>query len=97
MAIVIEEEKPKVSIIHVLMWFTVLVVIGLSVYYIFFAKPEIADIVVPSTLRNVEPLAKITLNPEDILNSEVFQGLKQYVVPPSPGNAGRSNPFLPTR
>ena len=94
MAIIVEEERPKVSITQILMWLAVLIVMGIAVYYIFFAKPEIVDIAIPSTFQNVNPLAEVTLNPEDVINGPAFQALKQYVTPPSPGNAGRSNPFL---
>ncbi len=95
MAIIIEEEKNKMGAVRFLMWFLILVIIGVAGYYIFFAKPQLIEIATPSNFKGIDPLAGINLNPEEVLNSQDFQSLKKYVTPPQPGNAGKSNPFAP--
>lgn len=94
MAIIVEEEKSRVGIMAVFMWFVVLIIVAVGVYYIFFVKPQIVDVAVPSNFENINPIAEININPEDVINSSGFQSLKQYVTPPVPGNAGRANPFV---
>ena len=94
MAIVIEEEKNGVSIVRIIVWFTPIVIFGVVVYYIFFAKPQLVDVAAPSTFQSVDRLAEINLNPEEIVNSSAFRSLRQNVSVPLPGNAGRANPFL---
>ncbi len=95
MAIVVEEDRPKINITQVLMWLTVLLIVGFAVYYIFFAEPQIVGVAVPPAFKNIDPLAEVNLTPEDLINSEQFKSLKQYVTPPEAGNAGRTNPFIP--
>lgn len=94
MAIIVEEERSRPSIIAVLMWLMVLIIVAVAVYYIFFVQPQVVDIGVPSNFQNIDPLAEINLNPEDVIGSSGFQSMKQYVTPPVPGNAGRANPFV---
>jgi len=95
MAIVIEEEKNGTSVMGVVMWVVVFAIIIAAVYYVFFAQPQLVEVVAPANFKNINPLANINLNPEDVVNSRNFQSLKQYVTPSSPENFGRSNPFLP--
>lgn len=95
MAIIVEEEKNKIGLVSILTWAAVLVIIGVTVYYIFFAKPEIIEVAVPSNFKNITPLSQIKLNPEDVINNPVFQSLKQYVSSPKVQSVGRANPFLP--
>ncbi|MEK9180562.1 MAG: hypothetical protein AAB897_04080 [Patescibacteria group bacterium] len=93
MAIIVEEERPQINITRMLMWLIILVIIGVAIYYIFFSQPQIVDVAIPSNFQNIDPLASINLNPEDVINGPEFQALKQYVTVPEPGNAGRLNPF----
>lgn len=95
MAIIVEEDRPKINITQILMWFTVLAIVGFAVYYIFFAEPQIIDVPVPAAFKNLDPLAQVNLVPEDLINSEQFKSLKEYITLPEPGNAGRVNPFIP--
>lgn len=95
MAIIIEEEKNKIGIVKFLMWFLILIIIGVAGYYIFFAQPQLIEIVTPSNFKAIDPLAGINLNPEEVLNSQDFLSLKKYVTPPEPGNTGKTNPFAP--
>jgi len=95
MAIIIEEETNKISIVSILSWLAVLVIIGVAVYYVFFTKPQLVEVAAPPNFKDIDPLAKISLNPEDVVNSQAFQSLKPYVTIGTPEAAGRQNPFLP--
>jgi hypothetical protein len=95
MAIVIEEEGNKTNIVGTVTWVVVLVIIVLTIYYVFFAQPQLVEVVAPANFKNIDPLANVTLNLEDVTGNRNFQNLKQYITPISPGNYGRSNPFLP--
>jgi hypothetical protein len=94
MAIIIEEEKNKISLISIATWLVVLLIIGLAVYYIFFSQPELVEIAAPAAIQNLDPLRKINISPDEIVNSPAFHSLKSTVTLPTPGNTGRSNPFL---
>lgn len=94
MSIVVEEEKGGVGMGKIIAWIIILVIIGASAYYVFFAKPELIEITAPSNFKIINPLAKINLNPEEVVNSPDFQALKQYIGVPVAGNTGRANPFL---
>ncbi len=94
MAIVIEEEVNRISITKIITWLVVLLVIIIAIYYIFFAQPQIIEVAIPPTFQNINPLANVNLNPDEIA-SVLDKSLKAYVTVPQPGNAGRANPFLP--
>ncbi len=98
MAIIVEEGGNGTSkVVRIIMWFLILLIIAVAGYYIFFAQPQLIEVVVPSNLqgKSIDPLAGINLNPGEVISGEEFQALKQYVTPPRPGNAGKSNPFSP--
>jgi len=97
MAIVIEEEKSKSNIMGILGLIVFFAVIAGAIYYVFFAAPESVVITPPANLSVITPLSKITLHPEDVTNSQLFQSLKQYVpssAAPSSSAIGRANPFV---
>lgn len=94
MAIIVEEEKKNnAGIVRVVTWLVILVAIGSAAYYVFFAQPQLIEVVAPPNLKNIEPLAKLNLNPEEVINSQIFRSLKQHTRPVVSG-VGRSNPFL---
>ena len=95
MAIIVEEEKSRISLVTVVIWLAILIVIGVAAYYIFFTEPQLVEVTSqPAGFENLNPLSKINLNPNDLLTSQAFQSLKQYIELPVAGNAGRPNPFL---
>ena len=95
MAITIYDEgERKVDIVSIAMWATLLLVVGISVYFIFFKQPGLVEVVSPANYKNIDPLANVTLNPEEVVNGKDFQSLKQYVPLPPPAEVGRVNPFL---
>jgi len=94
MAIVIQEEKQKGG-----EWFgfgilfVVLAIIGISVYYLFFVKPDLINTVAPLKLRSIDELSRLQFNPADVISSPFFGSLSSIVAPPSPPPAGNSSPF----
>ncbi|MGC9598804.1 MAG: hypothetical protein ABSE18_00235 [Minisyncoccia bacterium] len=99
MAVIIEEEKKsRVNLMSFLGWFAFLVVVGVAVYYVFFAEPGLVVISPPASLQNITPISQATLRPQDVLNSPAFQALKPPSFPlPGPQTSpatGRPNPFI---
>src|SRR3989344_8267197 len=94
MAIVVSEEgEKKINVGNLVIWFSVLAIIGIAVYFIFFKRPGFVETVSPSNYQNIDPLANVTLNPQEVAN-DINKLLKEYVPPPSPPIVGRENPFL---
>jgi hypothetical protein len=98
MAIVVEEERNRVNLGRLLGWVVFLIVVGVAVYYIFFAAPELVTISPPAGVQAIEPITQFTLNPADVLNSATFTSLKPpsfpLPTPTGPATVGRSNPFI---
>ena len=98
MAIIIEEEKKRVNIVSIVGWVVILGILGATAYYLFFISPELAVIVPPSDFQTITPIAQVSLQPEDVINSAGFQSLKAPTFPlpdpHGPAAVGRSNPFL---
>lgn len=95
MVIVVEEQKNKMSLVSILTWLTILGILAAATYYIFFKEPATVEYIAPVNLSTTKTLARITLDPNSILNDPSFKALKSYVTVPKVGNAGRQNPFLP--
>lgn len=96
MAIIVEEERSKVNIVRLLGWLGVIVVIGVSIYYIFFVTPELVVLPQPPSLTTITPLSTISLHPESVLNSPGYTSLKTpgFALPDGHAPAGRPNPFV---
>lgn len=98
MAIVVEESGKRGNITRLLAWIAVVVIVVAAVYYIFFATPPLEIISPPASFTNIQPIAQITLHPEDVLNSAAFQSLKSPTfplpTPQGPAAVGRANPFI---
>lgn len=98
MAIIVEEERNKTNYVRLLGWLGILVVFGATIYYIFFAAPELAIIQPTGNLNTIVPFASISLNPQEVVNSAAFQSLHPSVphpTPSGPAGVGRTNPFIP--
>ncbi len=81
----------------ILGWVGFLVVIIATIYYVFFAAPQLITITPTAGLSAIAPIANVNLNPEDVINSKVFQGLHSPIPAPSPAGpagVGRVNPFI---
>lgn len=97
MAIVIEEEGSKINILQVVIWISVLAVIGAAVYYVFFVNPESVVTIIGPEFKNINPLGKLNINPAEVLGAPPFNTLQSYITvnEPDPANFGRKNPFAP--
>jgi len=94
MAIVIEEEKREINWYALIVVVVIIAVIGAAVYFLFFVKPELAEIVVPNRLKELPEIVKIELNPNDIFeNPFVKNNLNKYVESVISEGAYNSNPF----
>ena len=96
MAIIVDEQQSSKSaaIIKVIVWLTLLGVITAGVYYLFFKQQALIEYAAPSNFKNVSEIAKITLNPDEVINDPLFLSLKQYVRFSPTTIMGRDNPFL---
>ncbi len=95
MAITVEEEKKPVNWIAITITIVLVGVIFLGSYFIFFKKPEIIEIVVPGSLRELNELSKIDFDPSNVINAPTFKILRQFSAVVTSTTPGRSNPFKP--
>ncbi len=95
MAIVVEEEKKPVNWVALLTTIIIIVVLFLGAYFLFFKKPELIEVVVPGSLKEVSQLSQVSFDPDSVLSSPAFKLLRQYGTAITPAATGRSNPFLP--
>ncbi len=97
MAIIVEEGKKKTNILGIAAWVVFLIILGASLYYIFFAAPELVVLPDTGSLNAIAPIASLSLHPQDVVGSAAFKALQSTVTPPSPSgpvSVGRSNPFV---
>ena len=93
MAIFVEQEKNKIN------FFSLLVIIIFTTgflfltYYLFFAPVPLVDVVIRSDLQIISEVAKVDLDVSAVIDSPVFQALKEYVPSPEIREPGRVNPF----
>lgn len=97
MAIVIQEEqKSGLSIMSLLIWFSILAAIAGSAYYVFFRNPQLVGGGVSSDARAeiAAQLAKVSANATELLKNQKYASLKDNTPPLNPQSKGRTNPFL---
>lgn len=94
MAIIIEEQRERLGFLNVLIWLVILLMLGAGTYYVFFKKPELYEVATPVNLESTQELVRITINPDDVIQSPQFQALKQYITPTQAVTVGRPNPFM---
>lgn len=95
MAIIIEEQKPPKNWGTVIAISAVIILIFAGVYFLFFKKPMLIEMVAPASLEKTKKLSQLKFDPAGIQNNEVFKSLRQYTTLPTAGELGRNNPFLP--
>lgn len=95
MAIVIEEERKKINWFAIVLIFSLVIIIGAAIYYLFFAVPPLAEKIAPTRIQSLQKLSLIKLEPEAVINNPSFQVLKQYVNPIEIQSdlIGKTNPF----
>ena len=94
MAILVEEEKRPVNWIGALTAVFIVVAVFVLSYFLFLKKPEIIDQVTPKSLEEISKISKVTFDPETVIGSESFKGLRNYANEFVPREVpGKSNPF----
>ena len=94
MAIVLEEKKKKVNWFAIGVFLFLFAVVIIGGYYLFFAPIPGIETIAPSILRDTSELAKIDLDPSQVINNAVLKNLRQHGGLPSVGNLGRDNPLV---
>ena len=95
MAIIVEEPKPPRNWGTIIGVIVIIVVLFSGVYFLFFKKPVLIEMVTPAPIQETKKLSKITFDPSSVQNSDVFKSLRQYSASTTVGQLGRPNPFLP--
>ena len=94
MAIIVEEPKNQSSLVAIVTWGIFFIVIATATYYLFFEQPRLIELSTPTNLENASSLAKLDLNPQDLVQNPSFQALVSTPIPSSTAPIGRANPFL---
>ena len=97
MAIVLEEEKRRFPLMAIIIILLVAIILGITIYYLFFVKPELMEIVFSPSLKTISELANIKFDPQTLMENPDFSILRPY------GNftsttldmVGKNNPFQP--
>jgi hypothetical protein len=98
MAIVIEEEKKKSrNLLAASGWFVIIVIILIAGYYLFLAQPGSVIVTPPANFAGLQPIAQITVLPQDVISMGSFQLLHTSAAPliaTSSVIMGRPSPFV---
>ena len=98
MAIIIEEEKKKNgNIMAMFGWLMIIVVLLVAGYYLFLVSPESAIVTPPANFAGLQPIAKITIMPQDVVGMSSFKSLITSAAQPIASSSipvGRPNPFV---
>lgn len=97
MAIIVEEGEKKSSVLNILGWLVFLGVIAATVYYVFFAQPQLVVIPSTGTIGTIAPITQAAASPNTVMQSPAFQALKSTVTlptPQGPASVGRPDPFI---
>ncbi len=95
MAILFEEENRKKGGLGWLIILIIIVFLAAATYFLFFTPTPFIEVVVPSRLESISKISKIKLDTSNVINSPVYQSLKEQTPRPERGEAGRENPFRP--
>ncbi len=96
MAIVIQEEQGKKG-----GWFgfgilfTILIIMGIAVYYLFFIQPSLINTTIaPLQLQSLNQMQSLNFDPQSVITHTVINGTnnKQSIPVPNP-STGNSTPF----
>jgi len=95
MAITLEESKKPVNWVAILGAAIFIGVLFAAIYFFFFQKPELIEVVAPKQLQELGRISKLSFDPEAVVKSPTFGMLRQYGEAPTTFSPGRSNPFKP--
>ncbi len=97
MAIIVEEEQKKSNLFSIIGWLMFLAIAGATIYYVFFAQPELVIIPASGTIGTIAPITQTALHPETVVQNPAFQALKSTITLPlaqGPAAVGRTDPFI---
>ena len=92
MAIVIQEEKSTGSWFGFGILILILVILGITLYYLFFVQPEILT-AASGENQTLEEFSQMQFDPRAVTESEFFKKQKQIIPLTSTVNAGNLMPF----
>jgi len=95
MAISIEQKKSSANWLNIILAIIIVTVIFAGGYFLFFKKPELIEVIVPTQLKDLSRLSEAEFNPQELLNSPEFKVLRQFQVEIEVSKPGRDNPFEP--
>ncbi len=96
MAILVAKEKQGNPLAVILIIAAVLIVVSLSVYYLFFSPaPAIEKIIVSQDLQSISQVSKVNINTQAITDSAAYKSLVSKLPALNPSGYGRTNPFIP--
>ncbi len=95
MAIIIEQDKKPVNWFNIIVIAVVVAIMFAVVYFIFFNKPELIDVVVPGNLNNIKQLSQVQVDPTPVVNTLNKYFTNNYGASLNIPTPGRSNPFSP--
>lgn len=95
MAISIEQKKSSANWLNIILAIIIVTVIFAGGYFLFFKKPELIEVIVPTQLKDLSRLSEAEFNPQELLNSPGFKILRQFQVEIEVSEPGRDNPFEP--
>ncbi len=75
----------------------IIVLVGVvfaGAYYLFFAPTPGIEVIIPTDQKIAQDLSAVTVRPEEVNQNATYQSLRQITTTASPGQVGRSNPFL---
>ena len=96
MAIVVGEQKNKLSLVAIGGFVVVFAILITATYYFFFAPAPLAERIAPVELQEVSELSKVTLDDTITKVTDLITqlGLEPQIAPITVGELGRENPFL---
>ncbi|MBI5306647.1 hypothetical protein HZB04_03640 [Candidatus Wolfebacteria bacterium] len=94
MAILIEQEKQKINWFNIIIFGSIVLILAITAYYLFFINPASIETVIPSRLKLLNETNQIKIiNPTEFINSAEFKNLKLQIKPIIPDAASNLNPF----
>ena len=88
-----EEKEKSFGLGKLIIWLVVLIIIGIAIYYLFFAPTPRFETIVPPPLQSAERIDVLKFEPSEVTTSAVFRSLRVKVDDPASGETGRPNPF----
>ena len=93
MAITVERESTRKGMVRVISGVVLVIALFVATFILFFTEPPQIEVLAPPEVQTITQISEINLDPDTIIDSPEYEALEGYVLPPEPGDFGRSNPF----